>query len=70
MRDAAACGQVAAGLKGFFLARGWRKLPVHQQAARIIWRWPDMLRQAEAFTGPLAVELPVGLRSRLRALPF
>jgi hypothetical protein len=60
----------SAGLRGFFLARGWRNIPLHQQAARIIWRWPDMLRQAELVEGALAMELPLGWSSRLRALPI
>lgn len=32
------------GLKGFVLARAFQKLPRHQVASHLLWRWPEMQR--------------------------
>lgn len=33
-----------AGLKGFVLARAFQKIPRHQVASHLLWRWPEMAR--------------------------
>lgn len=52
-----------ARLKGFVFARGFQKTPVHQTAALLLWRWPEM----ESFVGSAApgslFELPIGRSS-------
>jgi hypothetical protein len=35
---------IRAGLKGFVLAPSYQKTPVHQCAAVLLWRWPEMER--------------------------
>ena len=57
-----------ARLKGFVLARGFQRMPLHHRAAALLWRWPDM----EAFIGRAApgslFELPVRRSSGFVAL--
>jgi len=32
----------SAGLHGFILAPGYLKMPVHQQASLLLWKWPEI----------------------------
>jgi hypothetical protein len=33
---------LSSGLKGYVLASGFQKMPVHQVASTLLWRWPEM----------------------------
>jgi hypothetical protein len=50
---------ISAGLKGFVLARGLVRMPVHQQASTPLWRWPGMERYISASDKGSMFELPV-----------
>lgn len=57
-----------AGLKGFVLASGYQKTPIHQQASFLIWRWPDidgLLKLAP----PFLFEIPMHRQAGFRQLP-
>lgn len=57
-----------AGLKGFVLASGYQKTPIHQQASFLIWRWPeidDLLKLAP----PFLFEIPMHRHAGFRQLP-
>ena len=48
------------GLKGFVLARAFQKMPVHQTASIIVWRWPEMERLIGSVAPGSLFELPIG----------
>jgi hypothetical protein len=58
----------AAGLKGYVLARGFQKTPVHQTASTLIWRWPEMRSFISSAARGSRFELPVGRTSGFRPL--
>ena len=57
-----------AGLKGFVLARGYQKMPIHQQASNLLWRWPEMKRFIESAAKASLFELPVKRSAGFRSL--
>jgi hypothetical protein len=60
----------AAGLRGFVMARGFQRMPLHQRASRIVWRWPEMEALLGVVGEPALFELPVGLGSKITPLPL
>lgn len=59
-----------AGLKGFFLKRGWLKsYKVHEQAARIILRWPSIEALANQVEPGACFEVPLSLHAKFKQLP-
>lgn len=52
-----------AGLEGFVLARAFQKMPRHQAASLLLWRWPDMSRFIASAAPGSMFELPVGRSS-------
>ena len=57
-----------AGLKGFVLGRAFQKMPVHQTASVIIWRWPDMERLIGSVAAGSLFELPIGRSAKFTPL--
>jgi hypothetical protein len=61
----------AAGLCGFVLAPSYQKTPLFQQAASLLWRWPEIENLVNLVTPPALFELPMGLRrGGIRPLPL
>ncbi len=58
-----------ARLKGLVLAPAYQKTPINQQAAILIWRWPEVetLLEIEA---PFLFELPITRSGKIRSLPL
>jgi hypothetical protein len=59
-----------AGLVGFFLAPGWRKLDTLVQAARLLMWWDKLVAQTGLVEGGAIFQLPINAGSRLRQLPY
>ena len=52
----------------FCLAPGWLDLPLWEQAAELIRRWPEIEREAEAVEPGTRVEIPVSAAAGFRRL--
>jgi len=59
----------ASGLYGFILATGYQKMPDHQVASNLVWKWPEIANVMLA-VGPGIFEIPVGRGSKLNPLPL
>ena len=59
-----------AGLHGFILAPAYQKTPMHQVAATLVWKWPDIERVTTLLAPPAMHEIPIGKNTRLRPLPI
>lgn len=59
-----------AGLVGFFLAPGWRKLDPLIQTARLLMWWDKLVAQTDLIKGGAIFQLPINPGSRLRQLPY
>lgn len=59
-----------AGLLGFILAPAFLKTPLHQAAATLIWRWPDIETVPQLFEPPAIQEIPISRSSKLKPLPL
>ena len=59
-----------AGLHGFIMARGFAKMPMHQRAAALILKWPEMLQVTEILAAPTMHEIPVRAGGKLSSLPL
>lgn len=57
------------GLYGFILATGYQKMPNHQVASNIIWKWPEIENVIKAVDSSI-FEIPVGRRAKLKPLSF
>jgi hypothetical protein len=57
-------------LVGSFLERGWRKLVVREQAARLLLWWPNIETQFRLVGGSALFSIPIRPSSRLRQLNF
>ena len=57
-----------ANLKGVALAPGYQKMPMHQRAATILWRWPDIENAVARFQPPFLFELPTKKGTGFRML--
>ena len=60
----------SAGLHGFILAPAYQKTPIHQVAATLIWKWPEILQVTELLSAPSMHEIPIGKNTKLRQLLF
>lgn len=60
----------SAGLHGFVLAPAYQKTPLHQVAATIVWKWPEIEAMAKLVAAPSMHEIPIGKVSKLRSLPL
>lgn len=60
----------AAGLHGFVLAAAYQRTPLHQVAATIVWKWPEIESVTELIAPPSMHEIPIGKSVRLRSLPL
>lgn len=52
----------------FALAPGWLELPLWEQAALLIRRWPEIAREAEAATAGTMVEIPANPAAAFKRL--
>lgn len=60
----------SAGLHGFVLAPAYQKTRLHQVAATIVWRWPEIEQVTKLLAAPSMHEIPIGKGSKLRSLPW
>ena len=60
----------SARLHGFVLAPAYQKTPMHQVAATIVWKWPEIEAITNLVDVPSMHEIPIGRASKLRALPL
>jgi hypothetical protein len=61
----------SSGLRGFFLAAGWRRsLKLHEKAGLLLMRWPEIEQQALLVAGGACFEVPLRRSAKLRALPL
>ncbi len=60
----------AAELHGFVLAAAYQKTPLHQIAATIVWKWPEIEAITKLVAPPSMHEIPIGRTSKLRSLPL
>lgn len=58
-----------AGLLGFALAPGFRKVPTNKVAATLVSRWPDMERLMQLVATSGLYEIPIGTGG-FRPLPL
>lgn len=59
-----------AGLHGFLLAPAYQKTPLHQIAATIVWKWPEIESITKLLAAPSMHEIPIGKGRKLRSLPL
>ncbi len=59
-----------AKLHGFVLAAAYERTPLHQVAATIVWKWPEIERVTELIAPPSMHEIPIGKSVKLRSLPL
>lgn len=61
----------SSGLRGFFLASGWRRsLRLHEKAGLLLMRWPEIEQQALLVAGGACFEVPLRRSAKLRASPL
>jgi hypothetical protein len=60
----------SAGLHGFVLAPSYQKTPLHQVAATLVWKWPEIEQVTKLIAPPSMHEIPIGKSTRLRQLPL
>jgi PIN domain-containing protein len=60
---------IRAGLRGFVLAPAYQRMPVHQQASLLLWRWPGMETFISAAARGSLFELPIRRSGGFRPLP-
>lgn len=60
----------SAGLHGFVLAPAYQKTPLHQVAATVVWKWPEIESITKLVAAPSMHEIPIGKGSKLRSLPL
>lgn len=60
----------SAGLHGFVLAPFYQKTPLHQVAATLVWKWPEIEQVTKLIAPPSMHEIPIGKSTRLRQLPL
>lgn len=59
-----------AKLRGYVLAPGYQKTPINQQAALLIWRWPEMEAFISHVSGGSLFELPMSKSGKFKSLPM
>lgn len=60
----------SAGLHGFVLAPAYQRTPIHQMAATIVWKWPEIEELVGLVDAPSMHEIPIGRGRKLRQLPL
>lgn len=60
----------SAGLHGFVLAPAYQRTPIHQVAATLVWKWPEIEAVTKLVSAPSMHEIPIGRSSKLRPLPL
>lgn len=60
----------SAGLHGFILAPAYQRTPLHQVAATLVWKWPEIEAVTKLVAVPSMHEIPIGKGSKLRSLPL
>jgi hypothetical protein len=60
----------SAGLHGFVLAPAYQKSPLHQVAAMLVWKWPEIEGVTKLLAAPTMHQIAIGKVSKLRALPL
>lgn len=60
----------SAGLHGFALAPAYQKMPFHQVASMLIWKWPEIEKVVSLLDPPSMHEIPIRKNAKLRQLPF
>jgi PIN like domain len=60
----------SAGLHGFILSPAYQKTMLHQVAATIIWKWPEIEAVAKLLAPPSMHEIPIGRIQKIRQLSF
>ncbi|MEQ1941249.1 hypothetical protein ABMA32_02365 [Mesorhizobium sp. VNQ89] len=58
----------SAGLHGFILAPAYQKTPIHQVAATLVWKWPEIEQVTNLLAAPSMHEIPIGKNTKLRQL--
>jgi hypothetical protein len=59
----------SAGLHGFILAPAYQKTPMHQVAAMLIWKWPEILQVTALLAAPSMHLVPIRRSTKLQQLP-
>jgi hypothetical protein len=60
----------SAGLHGFVLAPAYQKTPIHQVAATLVWKWPEIELVTGALQPPSMHQIPIGKNTKLSQLPL
>jgi tRNA-dihydrouridine synthase len=60
----------SAGLHGFILSPAYQKTMLHQVAATIVWKWPEIEAVARLLAPPSMHEIPIGRIQKIRQLNF
>lgn len=58
----------SAGLHGFILSPAYQKTMLHQVAATIVWKWPEIEGVANLLAPPSMHEIPIGRIQKIRQL--
>lgn len=58
------------GLHGFVLSPAYQKTPIHQVAANLVWRWPELEQLVRLTAPPAMFEIPISKNGRLKQLPL
>jgi hypothetical protein len=60
----------SAGLHGFVLAPAYQKTQLHQVAATLVWKWPEIELVTGALQPPSLHQVPIGKNTKLSQLPL
>jgi hypothetical protein len=60
----------SAGLHRFILAPAYQKTPLNQQAATLVWKWPDIEKVTSVVSAPAMHEIPINKNTKLRQIPL
>jgi hypothetical protein len=60
----------SAKLHGFVLAPAYQKTALHQVAATLVWKWPEIEEITKLLQPPSLHEVPIGRGSKLRQILF
>jgi hypothetical protein len=60
----------SAGLHGFVLAPAYQKTPLHQVAATLVLKWPEIFAVCSLVQAPSMHEIPIRKSGKLRPLPL
>jgi len=57
----------SSGLYGFIMATGYQRMPAHQVASNLVWKWPEIENVIKAVS-PSIFEIPVSRGAKLNPL--